>query len=196
MAIYGSGQLLTEDYYVANKLMKGFVGSANIDTNSRLCMASAVAGHRRAFGADTVPGTYEDLEQADLVVLVGSNLAWCHPVLYQRLAAARAARPAMRVVVIDPRRTATCDLADLHLPVRADGDVALFAGLLAAIEAAGAIDADYVARPCRRLPAALAAARRDLAPAAGASGLDPADLAAFCDVGRGPSGSSPCSARA
>ena len=89
MAIYGSGQLLTEDYYVANKLMKGFVGSANIDTNSRLCMASSVAGHRRAFGTDTVPGTYEDLEQADLVVLVGANLAWCHPVLYQRIVAAR-----------------------------------------------------------------------------------------------------------
>ena len=107
VAIYGSGQLLTEDYYVANKLMKGFIGSANIDTNSRLCMASSVAGQRRAFGSDTVPGTYEDLEEADLVVLVGSNLAWCHPVLYQRIAAAREARPRMRLVVIDPRRTAS-----------------------------------------------------------------------------------------
>ncbi|MEC9468312.1 MAG: molybdopterin-dependent oxidoreductase, partial [Pseudomonadota bacterium] len=84
VAFYVSGQILTEDYYVANKLMKGFIGSANIDTNSRLCMASSVAGHRRAFGSDTVPGTYEDLELADLVVLVGSNLAWCHPVLFQR----------------------------------------------------------------------------------------------------------------
>ena len=82
VAFYVSGQLLTEDYYVANKLMKGFIGSANIDTNSRLCMASSVAGHKRAFGSDTVPGCYEDLELADLVVLVGSNLAWCHPVLY------------------------------------------------------------------------------------------------------------------
>ena len=119
VAFYVSGQLLTEDYYVANKLMKGFIGSANIDTNSRLCMASSVAGHKRAFGSDTVPGTYEDLELADLVVLVGSNLAWCHPVLYQRLAAAKAARPDMRVVVVDPRRTVTADIADLHLPVRA-----------------------------------------------------------------------------
>src|SRR6056297_1121642 len=101
VAFYVSGQLLTEDYYVANKLMKGFIGSANIDTNSRLCMASTVAGHRRAFGTDTVPGTYEDLDEADLVVLAGSNLAWCHPVLYQRLAAAKAARPGLRVVVID-----------------------------------------------------------------------------------------------
>ena len=87
VAMYVSGQLLTEDYYVANKLMKGFIGSANIDTNSRLCMASSVAGHRRAFGSDTVPGLYEDLELADLVVLTGSNLAWCHPVLHQRLMA-------------------------------------------------------------------------------------------------------------
>ena len=93
VAFYVSGQLLTEDYYVANKLMKGFIGSANIDTNSRLCMASSVAGHRRAFGADIVPGSYEDLELADLVVLVGSNIAWCHPVLYQRIAAASAKRP-------------------------------------------------------------------------------------------------------
>ncbi|MGO7208775.1 molybdopterin-dependent oxidoreductase, partial [Rhizobium ruizarguesonis] len=96
VAFYVSGQLLTEDYYVANKLMKGFIGSGNIDTNSRLCMSSSVAGHRRAFGADTVPGTYEDIELADLVVLTGSNLAWCHPVIYQRLAAAKTARPNMR----------------------------------------------------------------------------------------------------
>jgi len=89
IAFYVSGQLLTEDYYAANKLMKGFIGSANIDTNSRLCMSSSVAGHRRAFGSDTVPGLYEDLELADLVILTGSNLAWCHPVIYQRLAAAK-----------------------------------------------------------------------------------------------------------
>ena len=90
VAFYLSGQLLTEDYYVANKLMKGFIGSANVDTNSRLCMASSVAGHRRAFGADTVPGTYEDLDAADLIVLVGSNAAWCHPVLFQRMVKNRA----------------------------------------------------------------------------------------------------------
>ena len=89
VAFYVSGQLLTEDYYAANKLIKGFLGTANIDTNSRLCMASSVAGHKRAFGSDTVPGLYEDFELADLVVLVGSNLAWCHPVLFQRLEAAK-----------------------------------------------------------------------------------------------------------
>ena len=136
VAMYVSGQLLTEDYYVANKLMKGFIGSANIDTNSRLCMASSVAGHRRAFGSDTVPGLYEDLEQADCVVLVGSNPAWCHPVLYQRLAAARQAR-GTRVVVVDPRRTATCDIADLHLPLAAGSDGVLFNLLLAEIHRRG-----------------------------------------------------------
>ena len=106
VAFYLSGQLLTEDYYVANKLMKGFIGSANVDTNSRLCMASSVAGHRRAFGADTVPGCYEDLDEADLLVLVGSNAAWCHPVLFQRMLANKQKRGA-RIVVIDPRRTDT-----------------------------------------------------------------------------------------
>src|SRR3989337_152939 len=92
VAFYVSGQLLTEDYYVANKLMKGFIGSANIDTNSRLCMASSVAGHTRAFGEDVVPASYDDLDEADLIVLVGSNTAWCHPVVYQRIMAARARR--------------------------------------------------------------------------------------------------------
>ena len=146
VAFYVSGQLLTEDYYAANKLMKGFIGTANIDTNSRLCMASSVAGHKRAFGSDTVPGLYEDLELADLVVLTGSNLAWCHPVLYQRLAAAKAARPEMKVVVIDPRRTATCDLADLHLAIAPGSDAALFNALLAAIADQGALNTDFLTK--------------------------------------------------
>ncbi len=115
VAFYLSGQLLTEDYYAANKLMKGFIGTANVDTNSRLCMASSVAGHRRAFGSDTVPGIYEDLDQADLLVLVGSNAAWCHPVLFQRMQAARETRGA-KLIVIDPRRTATGEAGDMHLP--------------------------------------------------------------------------------
>ena len=130
VAFYASGQLLTEDYYAANKLMKGFIGSANIDTNSRLCMSSAVVGYKRAFGADAVPCSYEDLEQTDLVVLVGSNAAWAHPVLYQRLVQAKQQRPQMKVVVIDPRRTATCDIADLHLALRPGSDAGLFVGLL------------------------------------------------------------------
>lgn len=143
VAFYVSGQLLTEDYYVANKLMKGFIGSGNIDTNSRLCMASTVAGHRRAFGTDTVPGIYEDLEEADLVVLVGSNLAWCHPVLYQRLAAARKER-GTKVVVIDPRRTATCDIADIHLALRPGSDVSLFNGLFVHLWESGVLDKEFI----------------------------------------------------
>ncbi|WP_294223870.1 nitrate reductase [uncultured Shimia sp.] len=146
VAFYVSGQLLTEDYYVANKLMKGYIGSANIDTNSRLCMASTVAGHKRAFGTDTVPGTYEDLELADLVILTGSNLAWCHPVLYQRIAAAKATRPSMKVVVIDPRRTATCDLADMHLAIQPGTDVALFNHLLSQSHAKGVVDLAFASQ--------------------------------------------------
>ncbi|WP_281648314.1 nitrate reductase [Parendozoicomonas sp. Alg238-R29] len=140
VALYGSGQLLTEDYYVANKLMKGFVGSSNIDTNSRLCMASTVAGHKRAFGEDIVPGCYEDLEQAELIVLVGSNTAWCHPVIYQRLQASREESSAKKLIVIDPRKTATCEGADLHLPLKPGTDTVLFAGLLVWLADNGGID--------------------------------------------------------
>jgi assimilatory nitrate reductase catalytic subunit len=140
VAFYVSGQLLTEDYYVANKLMKGYIGGANIDTNSRLCMSSAVAGHHRAFGADLVPGSYADLDSAELVVLVGSNLAWCHPVLYRRLADARDANPKLKVVVIDPRRTATAAEADLHLALAPGSDAWLFNGLLHHLERNGGID--------------------------------------------------------
>ncbi|MCD2178841.1 nitrate reductase [Rhizobium sp. C1] len=175
VAFYVSGQLLTEDYYVANKLMKGFIGSANIDTNSRLCMASSVAGHRRAFGSDTVPGCYEDLELADLVVLTGSNTAWCHPVLYQRLVAAKVARPAMKIVVIDPRRTATCDIADLHLSVRADGDVALFNGLFHHLVDNGHVDEAFIGEHTSGFSEALMAATRlsmaQLSEATGVSGM-------------------------
>ncbi len=130
IAFYVSGQLMTEDYYVANKLMKGFIGSANIDTNSRLCMSSAVAAYKRAFGSDTVPCCYDDLERAKLIVLAGSNAAWCHPVLYQRIAKAKKQNPDLIVVVIDPRQTATCDLADQHLAIQPGTDHILFKGLL------------------------------------------------------------------
>jgi len=130
VAFYVSGQLLTEDYYVANKLMKGYIGSGNIDTNSRLCMSSTVAAQKRAFGEDVVPGCYEDLELADLVVLVGSNAAWCHPVLFQRVVAAKRRNPRLKIVNIDPRRTATAQSADLHLPIRPGSDAILFNGLL------------------------------------------------------------------
>jgi len=144
VAFYVSGQLLTEDYYVANKLMKGFVGSGNIDTNSRLCMASAVAAHNRAFGEDIVPCTYDDLDDAELILLVGSNTAWCHPVIWQRIEANRAAK-GTKIVVIDPRRTETGEQADLHVPVAPDGDVALFNALLAEMTARGLAQSEVAA---------------------------------------------------
>lgn len=183
VAFYVSGQLLTEDYYLANKLMKGFIGSANIDTNSRLCMSSSVAGHRRAFGADTVPGTYEDMELADLVILTGSNLAWCHPVLYQRLAAAKAARPEMKVVVIDPRRTMSADIADMHLAIRPDGDVALFTGLLAHLSDSPAVDRGYVENHTVGFEAAMQTATgHSLPEIAEATGLTIAELISFYEL--------------
>jgi assimilatory nitrate reductase catalytic subunit len=184
VAFYLSGQLLTEDYYVANKLMKGFIGSANVDTNSRLCMASSVAAHRRAFGADIVPGTYEDLDEADLIVLVGSNAAWCHPVLYQRMVQNRNERRA-QIVVIDPRRTVTGEDADLFLPIAPGMDTALFCGLLVALAEAGAVDQDYVAEHTTGFDGALARAREiapDLARTATVTGLNERDLKVFFDL--------------
>ena len=190
VAFYVSGQFLTEDYYVANKLMKGFIGSANIDTNSRLCMASSVAGHVRAFGEDVVPGCYDDIEEADLVVLVGSNMAWCHPVLYQRLAAAKEAR-GTRVVVIDPRRTAT--LRDRRSASRAAARQrcrAVRRACWCISSTSGACDRDRD-RPAMR-PALPRVARRSpcrrwrTSPAT--ADLPVADLAAFYDLFAAPSG--------
>jgi assimilatory nitrate reductase catalytic subunit len=181
VALYVSGQYLTEDYYVANKLMKGFIGAANIDTNSRLCMASSVAGHIRAFGEDVVPCCYDDFTETDLAVFVGSNAAWCHPVLFRRLEAARRAR-GTRVVVIDPRRTATCNEADLHLPLRLGSDVALFSGLLVHLAASEALDIDFINAHTNGFDGALAAARA-VAPTidavADVTGVDAAKIAEF-----------------
>lgn len=158
VAFYVSGQLLTEDYYVANKLMKGFIGSGNIDTNSRLCMASSVAGHRRAFGSDTVPGCYEDLDEADLLVLVGSNAAWCHPILYQRMAKNKRERGA-RMVVIDPRATPTSDEADLLLQIAPGMDSVLFCGLFAYLADNGVRDRAFIRDHTAGYAEALARAR-------------------------------------
>jgi assimilatory nitrate reductase catalytic subunit len=186
IAFYLSGQLLTEDYYVANKLMKGFIGSANVDTNSRLCMASSVAGHRRAFGADTVPGTYADLDEADLIVLVGSNAAWCHPVLFQRMLLNKQLRGA-RLVVIDPRRTATAEEADLFLPILPGSDAALFCGLLVYLSEMNALDSAYIDAHTSGLEACMARSRSiapDLAATSRATGLPPADVASLFDLFR------------
>jgi assimilatory nitrate reductase catalytic subunit len=186
VAFYLSGQMLTEDYYVANKLMKGFIGSANVDTNSRLCMASTVAGHRRGFGADTVPGCYEDLDEADLLVLVGSNAAWCHPVLFQRMLANKQTRGA-RIVVIDPRRTDTAGDAELFLGLKPGTDTALFSGLLVHLADNGALDRDYIRDHTSGFDDALARARSiagSPSATALATGLSEADVAAFFQMFR------------
>lgn len=181
VAFYVSGQLLTEDYYAANKLMKGFIGSANIDTNSRLCMASSVAAYRRAFGSDSVPCDYEDLDQAQMIVLVGSNTAWCHPVLYQRMAAARKRNAKMRIVVIDPRRTASCDIADLHLPLQPGTDALLFNGLLRWLHDNGYANQDFLDHCTAGGAEALAVAHDsgNTAEVADACGVAEQDLLAF-----------------
>lgn len=182
VALYVSGQLLTEDYYVANKFAKGFIGTANIDTNSRLCMASSVAGHKRAFGADAVPCCYEDLECAQLIVLVGSNAAWCHPVLYQRIVKAKQDNPALRVVVVDPRRTDTCAAADLHLAIAPGTDVLLFNALLVQLAAGGYVNDLYVNNYTEGLASALDVARSSaetLQDAARRCGLSDAELKTF-----------------
>jgi len=162
VAFYVSGQILTEDYYVANKLMKGYIGTANIDTNSRLCMSSAVAGYKRAFGADTVPASYDDFDHADLIVLVGSNTAWCHPILFQRIKAAKTLRPQLKVVVIDPRETATNEIADLHLPLKAGTDVLLFNALLVKLAEHQVLDPQYIAQYTVDFDKAFASANKDV----------------------------------
>lgn len=144
VAMYVSGQLLTEDYYVANKLMKGYVGSANIDTNSRLCMSSAVAAHVRAFGEDVVPVNYDDIDNTELLVICGANTAWTHPVLFRRIQQARENNPNLKLVVIDPRETVTAQQADLHLPIKNDGDVSLFNGLIKFLIEQQCIDSEYI----------------------------------------------------
>jgi assimilatory nitrate reductase catalytic subunit len=184
VAFYLSGQLLTEDYYVANKLMKGFMGSANVDTNSRLCMASSVAGHRRVMGSDTVPNSYADLDAADLIVLVGSNAAWCHPVLHQRMQKARETRGA-KIVNIDPRRTATSEGADLHLAIAPGMDSVLFAWLFQEIGRRGVLDPAYIARHTTGFDEALTSAASiapDAATVAALCGLSAIDVEAFTDL--------------
>ena len=145
VAFYVSGQLLTEDYYAFNKLARTVVGTNNLDSNSRLCMSSAVVGYKRSLGADAPPCSYEDIEQSECVLIAGSNMAYAHPVLFRRLEQAKVDNPNKRVIVIDPRRTDTCEIADLHLAVEPGTDVALFHGLLHILIWEGWIDRDYIA---------------------------------------------------
>nr|WP_313404307.1 molybdopterin-dependent oxidoreductase [Pseudomonas sp.] len=144
VAFYISGQLLTEDYYAFNKLARALVGTNNIDSNSRLCMSSAVVGYKRSLGADAPPCSYEDIEQSDCLLIAGSNMAYAHPVLFRRLEEAKARRPEMQIIVVDPRRTDTCELADLHLAILPGTDVALFHGILHLLLWEGWIDRAYI----------------------------------------------------
>ncbi|KTC60197.1 nitrate reductase [Pseudomonas savastanoi] len=145
VAFYISGQLLTEDYYAFNKLARALVGTNNIDSNSRLCMSSAVAGYKRSLGADAPPCSYEDIELSDCVMIVGSNMAYAHPILFRRLEEAKSRRPQMKLIVIDPRRTDTCELADLHLAIQPGTDVALFHGILNVLISESLVDPEFIA---------------------------------------------------
>jgi len=165
VGFYLSGQLLTEDYYLFNKLARGLVGTNNIDTNSRLCMSSAVTGYKRTLGADAPPSCYEDFDHAGCVFIAGSNMAVAHPVLFRRLEAARAANPAMKIIVADPRRTDTASLADLYLPVLPGSDVALFHAMLNVMIWEDLIDRDYIAQHTEGF-AALRARLREYTPRA------------------------------
>src|SRR5260221_4646198 len=145
VAFYISGQLLTEDYYVFNKLAKGLVGTNNVDTNSRLCMSSAVAGYKQTLGADAPPACYDDLNHAATLFIAGSNTAFAHPILYRRIEDAKRANPAQRVIVVDPRRTETAEAADLFLQIQPGTDVALFNAMLHVMLWEGWIDSAYIA---------------------------------------------------
>ena len=187
VAFYISGQLLTEDYYVFNKLAKGLIGTNNIDTNSRLCMASAVAGYKQTLGADAPPACYEDIESADCVFIAGSNPAWAHPVLFQRM---ESAAP-KHVIVVDPRRTETARAATLHLQIRPGTDVALFNGMLDAMKREGWCDLAYVNShtenfqaledfPLQKAAAICGVAERDIREAARLFAGSRATLSLYC----------------
>jgi assimilatory nitrate reductase catalytic subunit len=144
VAFYISGQLLTEDYYVFNKLAKGLVGTNNVDTNSRLCMSSAVAGYKQTLGADAPPCSYGDIAQAGVIFIAGANPAVAHPIVFRYIEDARAANPGLRVIVADPRLTETAAIADLHLAIRPGSDIALFNGMLNVLVNENLIDEDYI----------------------------------------------------
>ncbi|MBZ0091099.1 MAG: molybdopterin-dependent oxidoreductase, partial [Sulfuricellaceae bacterium] len=177
VAFYVSGQLLTEDYYVANKLMKGFIGSGNIDTNSRLCMSSAVAGYKATLGADAPPACYEDIHRTACLFIAGSNTAYAHPVLFRRIEEARAANPDLKLIVADPRRTDTAAAADLHLALLPGTDVALFNGMLHVLVWEGLIAPGFI-RDHTRGFAALKEAVREYTPrtVSGICGVPEADI--------------------
>ena len=177
VGFYGSGQLLTEDYYVLNKLVKGLIGTNNLETNSRLCMSSAVAGYKTTLGVDAPPACYDDIDHAQTLFIVGANTAYAHPVLFRRIEDARRANPGMKLIVADPRRTETADMADLFLPLLPGTDVALFHGMLHVLLSDGWVNHAYIAQHTQGFDA-LQAIVRDFTPdkAARICGLEKDDL--------------------
>ena len=145
VGFYISGQLLTEDYYVFNKLAKGLIGTNNVDTNSRLCMSSAVAGYKQTLGADAPPTCYDDVKHAQCIFIVGSNTAYGHPILFRRIEDAKAGNPALKIIFCDPRRTDTAEIADLYLPIQPGTDVSLFNGMLHIMLWEGWTNSAYIA---------------------------------------------------
>ena len=145
VGFYVSGQLLTEDYYVFNKLAKGLIGTNNIDSNSRLCMSSAVAGYKKTLGVDAPPACYDDVAHAQTIFIAGANTAYAHPILFRRIEDARRANPALKIICCDPRRTETAEMADLHLPLQPGTDVMLFNGMLHIMRWEGWLDRDFIA---------------------------------------------------
>jgi ferredoxin-nitrate reductase len=144
VAFYVSGQCLTEEYYIANKLVKGFLGTNNIDTNSRLCMSSAVAGYAQTLGEDAVPVSYEDIELADCFFIAGANPAWCHPILFRRIEAHKQKNPDVKIIVVDPRKTQTCAVADLHLQINPGTDIYLYNAIARVLIENGEVDYNFI----------------------------------------------------
>jgi ferredoxin-nitrate reductase len=144
VAFYVSGQSLTEEYYIANKLTKGFLGTNNIDTNSRLCMSSAVVGYKKTFGEDSVPVSYEDIELADCFLITGANPAWCHPILFRRIEKHKEENPDVQIIVIDPRKTDSANFADLHLQLTPGTDIVLYNAIGRCLYKMGLIDDDFI----------------------------------------------------
>ena len=195
VGFYVSGQLLTEDYYVFNKLAKGLIGTNNIDTNSRLCMSSAVAGYKKTLGADAPPACYDDVNHAQCIFIVGSNTAYAHPILFRRIEDAKRANPALKIIFCDPRKTDTAEIADLYLPLLPGTDVMLFNGMLHTMLWEGWIDAPYIAAHTNGFEALKALvrdctpdivaqtcgiAKADLLEAARLFAISPATLSLYC----------------
>jgi ferredoxin-nitrate reductase len=145
VGFYVSGQCLTEEYYVINKLIKGFIGSNNIDTNSRLCMSSAVVGYKLSLGEDSVPVCYDDIELCDTLFVTGANPAWCHPIIWRRVEAHKQANPNVKIIVVDPRKTQTAAVADLHLQINPGTDVVLYHAIGRLLIDQEAVDLDFIA---------------------------------------------------